>query len=701
MSDSARSRSHRVHRPLAFHSGLRVIALGVFGVWLTGCDSISVTDPPAQTSDSTVIPEVPRGNVGVLQPASSDSASLSIKVTPVFCCNPRSLLFDAVVSNATNSGGITFHWDFGDGLSAVGLHTEHTYAWPGDYLVSLRAEFVDGSVLLSEQTVSLPAPPELSYDQPQPPDQTDPPSSPDPPIVAEVKVIASAGVDREAAPGAWVILDGSASHGTGAEPLTFHWRQVSGTPVTLVNPLHSISTFLSPSGTQAETVLLFELSVAQGDVSAKDQIRINVNCITCPNDPVEPVVPDNGVDEEAIAQVLAGELTTANAEWWGFDATDATDAIQSAINSRAPTVVIPNVGQPWIVRPLFLVSNQEVVFEPGVVLMAKKGEFHGTSDCLLTGKGVSNVTIRGYDAALRMRKADYSGAGYVKSEFRHALSLLSVQNVQVLGLSLESSGGDGIFLGTTPDAQWKACRNVEIRDCRCHNNYRQGISVVSAQDLTISDCTISETSGTPPQAGIDLEPAFASDLMVNVQVSRCEVVNNAGTAFMVNLNRLTSVSQPVSITFSDCTVRDSRQPGLRALLFSEGPPGGYIEYRNCFCDNTEYAGMACKWNIGSSVTLRFVDCTWNEVAWNPAEAPINLELFGTGDNTSQGGIQYQNCQITDDLARYPIRLIDDAVHGAITNVTGTIQVSNPLIDQAVPETDWPLEALDVQLLHGP
>ena len=44
---------------------------------------------------------------------------------------------------------------------------------------------------------------------------------------------------------------------------------------------------------------------------------------------------------EAIADVRSGKSTVANAAWWGFDAEDATEALQSAIDSGVKRVVVP------------------------------------------------------------------------------------------------------------------------------------------------------------------------------------------------------------------------------------------------------------------------------------------------------------------------------------------------------------------------
>jgi hypothetical protein len=104
------------------------------------------------------------------------------------------------------------------------------------------------------------------------------------------------------------------------------------------------------------------------------------------------------VNQEMIDQVAAGEITEARASWWGFDEEDSTEALQAAINSGAPKLIVENMGKPWIVRPMSLASNQEIIFEEGCEILAKRGEFKGRNDTLFTARGVENVTIRGYGA---------------------------------------------------------------------------------------------------------------------------------------------------------------------------------------------------------------------------------------------------------------------------------------------------------------
>ena len=105
--------------------------------------------------------------------------------------------------------------------------------------------------------------------------------------------------------------------------------------------------------------------------------------------------PGKTRNEKAVTEVLAGKRDVANAGWWGFNPDDATDSLQTAIRSGARTVIIPYMGTAWVVRPIQLSGNQELMIEPGVLVLAKKGEFKSRGDSLFRATDEANITIRG------------------------------------------------------------------------------------------------------------------------------------------------------------------------------------------------------------------------------------------------------------------------------------------------------------------
>ena len=137
----------------------------------------------------------------------------------------------------------------------------------------------------------------------------------------------------------------------------------------------------------------------------------------------------------------AGEIIVSSL---GHSADDATEIVQKALDSGAARVVFDRTASPYVVRPLFVRSNTEVVFEEGVEVLAKAGEFHDKFDALVTLQRATNVVLRGLGsgATLKMRIKDYQSSAYSHGEWRHAVTLLSVENVRIEHLTLADSGGD-------------------------------------------------------------------------------------------------------------------------------------------------------------------------------------------------------------------------------------------------------------------
>lgn len=266
----------------------------------------------------------------------------------------------------------------------------------------------------------------------------------------------------------------------------------------------------------------------------------------------------------AVQEVVSGKQKEANAAWWGFDEQDATMALQAAIRSGAKKLTVPKMGKPWIVGPLFLESDQEIVFEKGVVVQALKGSFLGVDDSLFTAENKDNITLRGDGAEWAMRKEDYRKAPYADAQWRHCLALLSCRNVKVTGLRLASSGGDGIYVGRSgkKDAR-PGCEDIQIKDVVCDDNYRQGISVITVKNLLIENSTFQKTGGHAPMAGIDFEPNEQDEFLINCVVRKCTFKKNAGYGMLFALHNIGK--KPVSIRIDNCTCDQNKEGPLWVL----------------------------------------------------------------------------------------------------------------------------------------
>lgn len=375
-------------------------------------------------------------------------------------------------------------------------------------------------------------------------------------------------------------------------------------------------------------------------------------------------------NEKAIWEVKQGKRKVAYASWWGFDPEDSTESLQAAIDSGAPKVIVNNMGKPWVVsRTINLRSDQTVVFERGVIVEAKQGAFRGKGDCLFLASLQKNITLIGYGAVLKMRKLDYTKPPYEKSEWRHALSIRSCDNVRVYGLTLASSGGDGIYLGVAKRGIPNT--NVHIKDVVCVDNYRQGVSVISAENLLMENVVMKDTGGTPPMAGIDFEPNEPTERLVNIVMRNCVSQNNSGDGFAFYLHNLNSTSHPISIRLERCrSVGNRRGVSISAGNRKENVVGGFIEFIDCEFEGSERAGISVGQKSAAGFKVRFVRCKVTNAAVKlPEQSPV-VFASAPGNFEPIGGVEFVDCVVKDEIDRMPMAYLDFAGGLELTDIVG-------------------------------
>lgn len=391
-------------------------------------------------------------------------------------------------------------------------------------------------------------------------------------------------------------------------------------------------------------------------------------------------------NEAAVKQVLAGQRDDANAAWWGFDPEDSTAALQAAIDSHAKRVLVPYMGAPWIVRPITLRGNQAIDFEPGVVILAKRGEFQGGGDSLFTASAVANLTMRGYGATLRMWKKDYQNPPYKKAEWRMGIAIRGCRNVLIEGLRVESSGGDGFYVDEGPGLGWS--ENVTIRNCASIDNHRQGISVISAVNLLVENCTFARTSGTAPEAGIDLEPDSPKQRLVNCVIRNCIFEDNHGQQIVLYLRQMNHTTEPMSVRFENCLSRQTDpsiggSSGMAVGRVKDDGPQGLIEFINCVTENTGADGAKVYDKSANAALVRFVHCKWSNPwtsarpQWPGPRVPVLIESRLPEVTSHFGGVEFKDCYVFDNVNRPAIQVEEENSDNGVRDLHGLITVHNP------------------------
>lgn len=358
----------------------------------------------------------------------------------------------------------------------------------------------------------------------------------------------------------------------------------------------------------------------------------------------------------------------------GFNPANATKALQAALDSGADKVIVPNVGQPWVVTPIELRSNQTVVFRPGVVILAKKGSFKGVGDSLFTARNTSNLNIIGYGATWRMRKKDYTKPPYKKAEWRMGLKILGGTNITIEGLSIEKTGGDGIYIGTE---QKHYSKNITIRNVILSDNYRQGISVISVDGLLIENTIMRGTDGTPPAAGIDFEPNSADQQLTNIVMRNCLTWGNQGHGYEMYLVKLNAKSKPVSIRFENCrSIGDGRNAvGITTAPTVAKAPKGQVTFNNCEFKGSIKSGIMIS-KPAKALNITFRNCVLEQSGVTQKNS-YPIEFVSKKNMISAvGGVNFDHIKIIDPLHRQPVGYTSASNLAPLQNITGTLLLIN-------------------------
>jgi len=357
---------------------------------------------------------------------------------------------------------------------------------------------------------------------------------------------------------------------------------------------------------------------------------------------------------------------------FGFQASDSTRALQAALDSGADTVIVDNMGADWVTGPLFVRhDNMKIVFQNGAVVTAKPGSFQGDNDSLITLYDRTNVVLSGYGATLRMNKSEYTG------QWRMVVKLLSVKNVRVEGLTVRDSGGDGVYIGNSNSARGISySEDVHVKDVSCINNHRQGITVISGQNVLIENCWIVGSNGTQPQGGIGLEPNSYHERLVNIHVRDVRLEENRGPCLIVSSNSFNSTSMPMSVTMERFLCRSSVATG--GIAFS-GPGAGLVEFKDGLIENQTDTGISgFRKPAYGAAQFRFTRCVIRNVGNVPvylsgvdpgareyggvewvdtvAENPVNGTVLSTGESSDSFGVANLRGQLTVFDSKRPFTL---------------------------------------------
>lgn len=280
-----------------------------------------------------------------------------------------------------------------------------------------------------------------------------------------------------------------------------------------------------------------------------------------PSGTADTIPPDTAAIEAADASASNSDFSFTTAQevdalsygLVGDGETDNTAVFRSLLLGGNRTIHVPPGD--YVTDKLEFEANTVLALEPGVTI--RDAGRLGKLDRLLNIR-THDVRITGFGARVIADRARYQ-----TDEWRHGVYIYGASRVLIQGLESSSHGGDGFYIGGPAG---HPSTDVQIRGCRADNNRRQGLSITSGRRVQIVDCEFTNTSGTAPSFGIDLEPNADYDTLDHIIILRAQTASNAGGGIMIELSRLVPTSTPV-----DITIIDHNSDAERLNLFTRVP----------------------------------------------------------------------------------------------------------------------------------
>ena len=223
-------------------------------------------------------------------------------------------------------------------------------------------------------------------------------------------------------------------------------------------------------------------------------------------------------------------INVRNAGAKGDGRHDDTRAFQAAINSlpsSGGTITVP-AGTYMIdaLRSINLRSHVRLKMSSGAKLVAIPNS--SQRSYVIKAWKVNNVEISG--GAIVGERAKHRGSS---GEWGFGIDILASSKVYVHDLKVSDCWGDGLYIG----AMGKGSRavkstDVTVRNVVSNNNRRQGLSFGPVQRVYVVNSTFSNTHGTKPEAGIDIEPSTQGSA-ANIRIEGSHVTGNAGSGIEV------------------------------------------------------------------------------------------------------------------------------------------------------------------------
>ena len=119
-------------------------------------------------------------------------------------------------------------------------------------------------------------------------------------------------------------------------------------------------------------------------------------------------------------------------------------------------------------------------------------------------------------------------------EWGYGINITASNSVSISDINISNCWGDGVLISAAGSgSSIKMSGNIVLNRIVSTNNRRQGLSIAPSHDVLVMNSTFSNSNGTAPQAGIDIEPMSQGEV-ANVRLQNNVLSGNRGNGLEVH-----------------------------------------------------------------------------------------------------------------------------------------------------------------------
>lgn len=208
---------------------------------------------------------------------------------------------------------------------------------------------------------------------------------------------------------------------------------------------------------------------------------------------------------------------------------DYTENVQKAINENN-NVEFPNFPIKINDKGLNLKSDSNLFFNKNSSLVLAPSSKDKYS--ILNIENKKNISI--YNPILIGDRDKHIGK---TGEWGMGINIKNAKSIKIYNVDIRDTWGDGIYI--TSYSSKDPSNNILIQHGSIDNARRNGISIISGQNITIDRLQISNTNGHNPASGIDVEPNENTPKIIhNLIIKNLWTFNNDHDGIVLNLKNL-------------------------------------------------------------------------------------------------------------------------------------------------------------------